>query len=60
MKRFFALCMILSLSVGFAGCDKKTTEVKKETTVKTPGGETKETDVKTTEKSGDHKEDDVK
>lgn len=43
MKRFLALCVVLSV-VGFvAGCDKKA-EVKKETTVTSPEGTTTQTD----------------
>lgn len=43
MKRFFGLCLALSLVGGVAGCDKKA-EVKKETTVTTPEGTTTTTD----------------
>jgi hypothetical protein len=46
MKRFIAVCMVLSLAVGFVGCDKKA-EVKKEVTVKTPEGTTTKTDTST-------------
>jgi len=37
MRQFFALCVFLSMAAAFVGCDKKS-EVKKETTVTTPGG----------------------
>jgi hypothetical protein len=53
MKRFFALCMILSLATPFVGCDKKA-EVKKETTVTTPGGSTTVTDSEKVKTSGDN------
>jgi hypothetical protein len=46
MKRFFAICMVLSLVTVFVGCDKKAS-VTKETTVKTPEGTTTQTDTKT-------------
>jgi hypothetical protein len=42
MKRFFAMCVIVSLVMPFAGCDKKA-EVKKETTVTTPDAGTSTT-----------------
>lgn len=54
MKRFFALCLALTLLGGVPGCDKKT-EVKKTTTTTTPEGTTKETHTDTVEKSGDTK-----
>jgi hypothetical protein len=53
MKRFLTLCMVLSLAVPFAGCDKKT-EVKKTTTVSTPEGTTTQTDTSTTKTSGEN------
>jgi hypothetical protein len=46
MKRFFAICMVLSLVTVFVGCDKKA-EVKKTTTVSTPEGTTTKTDTST-------------
>ena len=46
MKRFIAVCMVLSLAVGFVGCDKKA-EVKKTTSVSTPEGTTTKTDTST-------------
>jgi hypothetical protein len=52
MKRFIAICMVLSLAVGFVGCDKKTKEVKRTTTVTTPEGTTTKTDTSKTEESG--------
>ena len=53
MKRFFALCMVLSLAAVFVGCEKKA-EVKKTTTVTTPEGSTTKTDTTTVETSGEH------
>jgi hypothetical protein len=53
MKRFFALCVILGLAMPFAGCEKKA-EVKKETTVTTPEGETTTTDSHKVETSGEN------
>ena len=52
MKRFFALCMVLSLATAFVGCDKKA-EVKKETTVTTPEGSTTTTDTHKIETSSE-------
>ena len=52
MKRFFGLCLALSLIGSFAGCEKKA-EVKKETTVTTPEGKTTTTETKSVETSGD-------
>ena len=51
MKRFFVLCMVLSLATVFSiGCDKKTTDMKKtETTVTTPEGSTTVTDTQKVE-----------
>jgi len=46
MKRFIAVCMVLSLAAGFVGCDKKT-EVKKTTTESGPDGTTTKTDTST-------------
>ena len=56
MKRF-AFCVLFGLAttVGFVGCADKT-EVSKETTVTTPGGETTKTETTTVEKTGDHKD----
>ena len=51
MKRFVALCMVLSLAVISVGCDKKA-EVKKTTTVTTPEGSTTKTDTTKLETSG--------
>ena len=51
MKRFFALCMVLSMTTPFMGCDKKA-EVKKTTTVTTPEGSTTKTDSTKVETSG--------
>ena len=53
MKRFFALCMALTLAAAFVGCEKKT-EVKKTTTstTTTPGGSTTETETTTVDTSG--------
>ena len=53
MKRFFAVCMVLSLAAGFVGCDKKA-EVKKETTVTSPEGSTTVTDTQKVETTGDN------
>jgi hypothetical protein len=53
MKRFFTLCVILGLAMPFAGCEKKA-EVKKETTVTTPEGETTTTDSHKVETSGEN------
>jgi hypothetical protein len=53
MKRFLALCMILSMAVVFTGCDKKA-EVKTEKKVTTPEGTTKTTESTKVEKSGDN------
>ena len=54
MKRFFALSLALSLVVPFTvGCEKKA-EVKKETTVTTPGGSTTVTDTQKVETSGEN------
>lgn len=52
MKRLFA-CLLCAgvLCVGFAGC-ADTTEVKKETTVTTPGGTTKTTHETEVERTG--------
>ena len=53
MKRFFLLCLALSLCTAFAavGCDNKA-KVEKKTTVTTPEGQTTTTDSKTVETSG--------
>jgi hypothetical protein len=53
MKRFFGLCLALSLVGAVAGCDKKA-EVKKETTVTTPEGTTTTTDTQKVETSGEN------
>ena len=53
MKRFIALCMMLSLAAAFVGCDKKA-EVKKTTTVTTPEGSATRTDSTKVETSGEH------
>ena len=54
MKRFFILCLALSLVVPFTvGCEKKA-EVKKETTVTTPEGSTTVTDTQKVETSGEN------
>jgi hypothetical protein len=57
MKRI-AFCVLFGLatSVGFVGCAEKT-EVKKQETVTTPGGETTKTETTTVEKTGEHKTD---
>jgi hypothetical protein len=53
MKRFFTLCLALSLVVPFTvGCDKKA-EVKKETTVTTPEGTSTTTDTHKIETSSE-------
>jgi hypothetical protein len=53
MKRFYGLCLALCLVGGFAGCEKKD-EIKKETTVTTPEGETTTTESTSVEKSGEN------
>jgi hypothetical protein len=53
MKRFFALCMVLSLAAACVGCDKKA-EIKKETTVTTPEGTSTTTDTQKVETSGEN------
>jgi hypothetical protein len=53
MKRFFALCMILSLAAAFVGCDKKS-EVKSKTTITTPEGSATVTDTQKVETSGEN------
>ena len=53
MKRFFALCAILSLTVAIVGCDKKA-EVKSTSTVTTPEGSTTVTDTQKVETSGEN------
>lgn len=53
MKRFFGLCLALCLVGGIAGCEKKA-EIKKETTVTTPEGETTTTDSQKVEMSGEN------
>jgi hypothetical protein len=56
MKRFLASALLVGVSsFGLVGCDQKT-EVKEEKSIKTPGGEVKEKDVKTIDKSGDAKD----
>ena len=56
MKRFIAICMVLSLVAVFTtGCDKKATDTKKtETTVTTPEGSTTVTDTQKVETKGDN------
>lgn len=56
MKRF-AFCVLFGLAttVGFVGCAEKT-EVSVEKKVTTPDGTITETDTKTVEKTGEHKE----
>jgi hypothetical protein len=53
MKRFFAICMVLSLTAAFVGCEKKA-EIKKTTTVTTPEGSTTKTDSTKVETSGEN------
>ena len=53
MKTFLSLCVALSLTSTFVGCGEKA-EVKKETTVTTPEGETTTTVTETVEKSGEN------
>ena len=54
MKRIITFCMLLSLATVFSvGCDKKA-EVKKESTVTTPGGSTTVTDSEKVKTSGDN------
>jgi hypothetical protein len=59
MKRF-AACVLLGLAstLPIVGCAEKS-EVKKETTVETPGGSSTKTETTTVEKTGDHKEGDA-
>jgi hypothetical protein len=59
MKRI-AFCVLFGMAttVGMIGCAEKT-EVSKETSVTTPGGETTKTETTTVEKTGDHKEGDA-
>ena len=53
MKRFFTLCLGLSLVAPWVlGCDRGT-EVKKETTVTTPQGSKTVTDTETVKESGE-------
>ena len=53
MKRFFGLCLALSLLGAMAGCEKKA-EVKKETTVTSPEGSTTVTDTQKVETTGEN------
>ena len=54
MKRFCAVCFVgLILFGGVVGCEKKN-EVKKETTVTTPEGETTTTQSSKVERSGEN------
>jgi hypothetical protein len=54
MKRYLIFCLALFLAVPFmVGCDKKA-EVKKETTVTTPGGSTTVTDTEKVQTSGEN------
>jgi len=53
MKRFFGLCLALSLLGAVAGCEKKT-EVKKETTVTTPEGSTTTTSTDAVKTEGEN------
>ncbi|HEX4129356.1 MAG TPA: hypothetical protein VHZ24_04885 [Pirellulales bacterium] len=56
MRAFFALAVALSvISVGFTGCKKEESGVKKTETVTTPGGKTEKTDETKVETSGDNK-----
>ena len=56
MKRFFALCLVLTLATAFsAGCEqKKKTEVKDEKSVTTPDGTTTTTDSQKVETKGEN------
>ena len=54
MKRAIALCLALGFSTAFlTGCGEKT-ETKKQTTTKTPGGTTTETESKEVKKTGEN------
>ncbi len=53
MKTLLSLCVALSFASTFIGCGEKA-EVKKETTVTTPEGETTTTETETVEKSGEN------
>jgi hypothetical protein len=53
IRKFACLLMTGAFALGAVGCSE-TTEVKEEKKVTTPGGETKTTETKTTEKSGDN------
>ncbi len=54
MKRILGSMLVLSmLSLGVVGCAEKT-EVKKESSVETPSGETSTTTTTETEKSGEN------
>ena len=53
MKRFFVLCMLLSLAAAFVGGEMKA-EIKKETTVTTPEGTSTTTDTQKVETSGEN------
>ena len=56
MKRI-AFCVVFGIAASalFVGCADKT-EVKKTTTVETPGGSTTKTEATTVEKTGEHKD----
>ncbi len=54
MKRFLAMCVVLSLVAGFSGCDKKASETKSTSTVTTPEGSTTVTDTQKVETSGEN------
>lgn len=53
MKRLRSLCVAVALVPSFVGCGDKA-EVKKQTTVETPGGTTTTTEKTTVEKTGDN------
>lgn len=53
MKRSLGLVACLTLSAFLVGCGE-TTEVKKQTTVETPGGSTTTTEKTTVEKTGEN------
>ena len=53
MKRFFGLCLALSLLGAVAGCEKKA-EVKKETTVTTPEGSATTTETEAVKTTGEN------
>jgi hypothetical protein len=55
MQKLMFAAVAATFLVAFAGCDQES-GAKKETTVKTEGGETKKTEEVKVEKSGDHKD----